>query len=153
MQGGNKKRILAVASAGGHWIQLRRMSPAFDRHDCIYVTTSEGYQAEVTPSRYYSVRNAARWNKFGLLVLAMQILRIVIREKPEIVISTGAAPGLFAIIFGKLIGAKTIWVDSIANVDALSLCGRLVRYFANVWLTQWPHLAAQNGPLYMGSVL
>jgi UDP-N-acetylglucosamine:LPS N-acetylglucosamine transferase len=153
MQDVGRKRVLAVASAGGHWIQLRRLTPAFEHHDCAYVTTSAGYRMEVTPHRYHMVCNAALSNKLGLVVLMAQVLRIVWKEKPDVVISTGAAPGFFAILFGKVIGAKTIWVDSIANADALSVSGRWARYFADLWLTQWPHLAKPTGPSYKGSIL
>jgi hypothetical protein len=69
------------------------------------------------------------------------------------VISTGAAPGLFGVAIGSLLGARTIWVDSIANGEELSLSGHRARRFADLWLTQWPHLASKDGPFYRGSVL
>jgi hypothetical protein len=52
-----------------------------------------------------------------------------------------------------LLGARTIWIDSIANVEELSLSGRRIGKHAHLWLTQWPHLAAPGGPRYEGSVL
>ena len=70
-----------------------------------------------------------------------------------VVISTGAAPGFFGLAFGKLLGARTIWIDSMANVEELSLSGRQVRRFADLWLTQWPHLARPDGPRYEGGVV
>ena len=69
------------------------------------------------------------------------------------VISTGAAPGCFAVILGRILGARTIWLDSIANVDRVSLSGRLVRRYAGLWLSQWEHLAGQKGPEFQGTVL
>jgi hypothetical protein len=85
--------------------------------------------------------------------MALTLLWIMIVERPDVVISTGAAPGYFALRFGKLLGARTIWVDSIANVDELSLAGSKVGRFADLWLTQWPHLAQPAGPQYFGAVL
>jgi UDP-N-acetylglucosamine:LPS N-acetylglucosamine transferase len=82
-----------------------------------------------------------------------QVLRVLVRERPELVISTGAAPGCLAIALGRLLGARTIWLDSIANVERLSVSGRLVRPFCDLWLTQWPHLAARGGPAFAGRVL
>jgi hypothetical protein len=73
--------------------------------------------------------------------------------RPDVVISTGAAPGYFAILFGKKLGAKTIWLDSIANVDELSMSGRAVGKYADLWLTQWEHLATEGGPDFIGAVL
>jgi hypothetical protein len=40
----------------------------------------------------------------------------------------------------KLAGARTVWIDSIANSEKLSLSGRLVRKHVDLCLTQWPHL-------------
>ena len=74
-------------------------------------------------------------------------------EKPDIVITTGAAPGYLALRLARLIHARTVWLDSIANVDQLSLSGLKVGRYADLWLTQWPHLAKPEGPHYAGSVL
>lgn len=88
-----------------------------------------------------------------MLRMAFRMFVIVCLEKPDIVISTGAAPGYFALRFGKWHGARTVWVDSIANADELSMTARIVRPYADLWLTQWAHLASPNGPEYAGSVL
>ncbi|MBT8423046.1 MAG: UDP-N-acetylglucosamine--LPS N-acetylglucosamine transferase, partial [Gammaproteobacteria bacterium] len=68
-------------------------------------------------------------------------------------VSTGAAPGYFAIRFGKLLGAKTIWIDSLANVEQLSRAGRMAERYSDLWLTQWPDLAGGDGPDYAGQVI
>jgi len=147
------KKILAVASGGGHWVQLLRMLPAFRGHQIVYVTTLASYQSQVAPAAFHVVNDANRSTKLGLMRLALQIARIVAMERPDVVISTGAAPGYFALRLGKLMGAKTIWVDSVANVDELSLSGRRVAAHADLWLTQWPHLARPDGPYFEGAVL
>jgi hypothetical protein len=69
------------------------------------------------------------------------------------VISTGAAPGYFAVRIGKLFGARTIWVDSVANAEELSLSGKEAGRHVDLWLTQWPHLARPEGPHFKGNVL
>jgi len=58
-----------------------------------------------------------------------------------------------ALILGRLMGARTLWIDSLANSKTLSLSGRLARPFASVWLTQWPSLSHPKGPDYWGSIL
>jgi UDP-N-acetylglucosamine:LPS N-acetylglucosamine transferase len=145
-------RVLAVASSGGHWIQLRRLVPAFAGHDVAYVATDRGHRAEVAPARFYTVRDANRWNKPALLLSALKMLWVVLRERPSVVVSTGAAPGYLAIRLGKLLGARTVWIDSVANVEELSLSGRMASTQADLCLTQWPHLA-RDGVQYRGAVL
>lgn len=149
----SRRRILAVASAGGHWIQLQRLRPAFEDQQVAFVTTNSGYRDEARPHRFYVVNDASRWNKTRLALMAVRLFLIVLRERPDVVISTGAACGYFAVRFGKLIGARTLWIDSIANIDEMSMAGRLARKYADLWLTQWPHLATPEGPHYAGAVL
>jgi UDP-N-acetylglucosamine:LPS N-acetylglucosamine transferase len=162
----NNIRILAIASAGGHWVQLRRLQPAWEGCHVIYVSTSESRRDEIlnepqeqggSPADFYTVVEATRWEKYKLLKQFLQITKILLKARPHVVISTGAAPGFFALRVGKLLGARTIWVDSIANVESLSLSGTKAGSCADLWLTQWEHLAKSNNdkknPHYEGSVI
>jgi UDP-N-acetylglucosamine:LPS N-acetylglucosamine transferase len=155
-------RIVAVASAGGHWVQLMRLRAAFAGCDVTYVTTDPGLAAvlrqaaeaagEPMPA-FRVIVEGNRWQKARLVRQLFQMFALMLRIRPDAVISTGAAPGYFALRFGKLVGARTVWVDSVANADEMSLSGRQVRPYADLWLTQWPHLATADGPRFLGSVL
>jgi len=147
------KRVLAVASGGGHWIELLRLRDAFEGNQTYYLTTMDGYQKDVGSSKYFVVRDASRWDKLGLIIMLMQILWVIIRVRPDVVITTGAAPGVFALRIGKLFGARTIWLDSIANADELSMSGELAGPHADLWLTQWSELERENGPVFKGRIL
>ena len=149
---GPRKRVLAVSSGGGHWVQLRRVVPAFEGHAVTYVTVNPSYRADVPDDQVLIVRDATQWDKLGMIVLGLQMLFVMLRVRPHVVISTGAAPGCLAIILGRVLGARTIWLDSIANVETVSMSGQLVRRFAGLWLTQWSHLAEDEGPAYAGRV-
>lgn len=148
-----RKRILAVASGGGHWIQLRRIAPAFEGCDVTYVTVESSYKEQVKNASFKLVVDATRWNKIKLILMLFQILVIVIRVRPDVVISTGAAPGYFALRIGKLLGARTVWLDSIANIETLSMSGQKIGPRTTLWLTQWEHLAKKDGPDFKGAVL
>lgn len=155
-------RVMAVASAGGHWTQLFRMRPAWAGSQVTYVSTDPGYRAEVEADaaargepapRFRSVTDANRWQKLRLVRQAFEIAWIVLAERPGAIVTTGAAPGYFALRLGRLIGARTIWVDSVANAAELSLSGEKAGRHADLWLTQWPHLARDGGPTHKGAVL
>jgi exopolysaccharide biosynthesis glucuronosyltransferase PssD len=143
-------KILAISSAGGHWVQLQRMRPAWDGCDVIYVTTKEDYKTDLDqdaierkqlPPRFYRVVDANRWQKVRLVRQLIGIAYIISKERPDVVISTGAAAGYFALKIGKLLGARTIWIDSIANAETLSLSGKKAKNCTDLWLTQWQHIA------------
>jgi len=148
-----RRKLLAVASGGGHWIQLLRIGPAFQDCDVTFVTTHESYRSQVNGCRFLTVTDSNLSTKFRLLRTALDVAWILLTERPEIVASTGAAPGYLALRLGHLIGAKTIWLDSVANVDRLSVSGHRIGRYADLWLTQWPDLAKAGGPYYVGSVL
>jgi hypothetical protein len=132
---------------------MRRLSPAFANTVVHYVSTSKDLARDVAPASLSTVPDANLDSKLKALWLAFRVLILIIKLRPSVVLSTGAAPGFFAIMFGKLLGARTIWVDSIANADKLSVSGEKVKPFADLWLTQWPHLETPRGPFYRGSVV
>jgi UDP-N-acetylglucosamine:LPS N-acetylglucosamine transferase len=148
-----KKRVLAIASGGGHWQQLMRLRPAFRGQHPIYVTTNPAYSVDVPGDELFVVTDANRNEPVNLVRSALGMLVRVLKTRPDVVISTGAAPGLFGILFGRLIGARTIWIDSIANAEKLSMSGRIASRIAHVTLTQWPHLQEAQAPRYEGSIL
>jgi len=157
-----KPHVMAVASAGGHWVQLMRLRPAWAGCRVTYVTTEPNFQ-EIAQRRaaqdgepapgFHTVIEANLWQKGRLLRQMLGIFLILLRTRPDVVISTGAAPGYFALRIGRFLGARTVWIDSMANAGELSLSGQRLGKHADLWLTQWEHLAKPEGPKYLGSVL
>ncbi|MCW1401090.1 hypothetical protein OKA06_01630 [Novosphingobium sp. MW5] len=80
-------------------------------------------------------------------------VRVFRQFRPTTVVSTGALPGLFFIVMGKLAGATTVWVESIANSERLSLSGTVASYIADSFFVQAEHLADGKRRIYAGSVL
>jgi UDP-N-acetylglucosamine:LPS N-acetylglucosamine transferase len=146
-------RILAIASAGGHWQQLMELSSAFSKDEVMYITTipslPESYQVEC--SRIIPDCNRNSPHKMAKSLFAL--IRIFLIQKPSIVITTGALPGLLAIALGRLFGSDTIWIDSVANSEKLSGSGRLAKHLAHVCVSQWKHVADENCIGYWGSIL
>lgn len=147
-------RVLAIASAGGHWVQLRRMAPAFAGMDLSYATVYPDYKADVPDARFHVFDDVNRFSKMSTFKVAAQLIAILAKERPRVVVTTGAGPGLIALILAKyLFRSRTIWIDSVANCECLSSSGKAAGRVADIWLTQWEHLASENGPSYWGSVL
>jgi UDP-N-acetylglucosamine:LPS N-acetylglucosamine transferase len=132
--------VLAISSRGGHWTQLRRLRRAFAGCNITWASTDRDLAKEVAPDQFVFVPDASRWDRVKLARSILSVLWLVIRLRPDAIVSTGAAPGFFALRFGKLLGARTLWLDSFANSEELSLSGRKASAFADLTLTQWPHL-------------
>ena len=148
------RRVLLVASAGGHWLELCRLADAFRGFDCQFVCTTGALVAPVGDHPVMVVADGSRRQISRLLRTALSLRRIMRDFRPDIVISTGAAPGGVALAMAWLHGARTVWIESIASRDTLSLSGIAVRRFADLFLTQWPDLRGGHADIdYFGQVL
>ena len=148
------RHVLALSSGGGHWIQLKRVLPAFEGQRLTCASVHPDLAADVPyADAFHVVPDANRWSKIALLQSAFGVLRLLVKLRPDVVITTGAAPGWFALVFAKKLGARTVWLDSVANAEEMSLSGQKAGRHADLWLTQWEHVARPEGPHYAGSVL
>uniref|UniRef100_A0A5Q5CC75 Oligosaccharide biosynthesis protein Alg14 like protein n=1 Tax=Mycobacterium sp. (strain JLS) TaxID=164757 RepID=A0A5Q5CC75_MYCSJ len=146
-------KILAISSGGGHWEQLTIISESFGPHDVIFANTIPGLAEKSAITGAHIIRDCNRDRPVAIILSFIDVLRLVMREKPDIIITTGAAPGLLALVVGKMSGKRTIWIDSVANSEKLSMSGRLAGALADLHVTQWEHLAGKGRTRYLGSVL
>ena len=148
-------KIALVASSGGHLYELFSLKEfysshphfwiSFDTEDARYLLRDEEvYWAHHPTNR--SIKNFIR-NFF----LARKILR---REKPTVLISTGAGVGVSFIYAARMRGIQTIYLESFTRITNLSLSGWLVYPFVSLFLVQWEHLTkSYPKAIYRGTVL
>ena len=148
-----RRRILAVASGGGHFQQLMTLRPGYDTGEVTYMTTLPDLAAQFGEGPQVTVPDCNANTPLAALRCSGVIFWRVLRLRPHVVITTGALPGVIAVMWGRLMGARTLWIDSIANAEELSVSGRLARRVAHVTLSQWPEVAAATGTRYEGSIL
>jgi UDP-N-acetylglucosamine:LPS N-acetylglucosamine transferase len=150
-----KLRVCLVSSAGGHTSQLLKLSESWKGSRSCWITTVDVIKKKLSKhGKVYVVGECNRRQPWRVFVVLLRCIRIVFREKPDVVISTGAAAGCIVCFLSKLLGAKIVWIDSITNVYRLSLSGRLVRRIADLLLVQWPELAEKYpGVEYAGAVI
>lgn len=148
-------KLLAISSPGGHWIQLTRLSAELEAcYQVVYAMPAALFtERNRSERKVYSVMDVSADDKWRLIPCALQVLYILLKERPKAILSTGAAPGAVAIWLGSFLGIRTIWVDSIANVKQISRAGKLAKKRADVFLTQWEHLSNGQDILFKGAVL
>lgn len=147
------KKLLAVASGGGHWVQLLRLRPAFEGCEVVFASIQPGSADEVRGHRFYRFRDASRKNKLAFFLVGLRMLWIVLRERPDVIVTTGSAPALLCLAIGRIFGARTLWIDSIANVREMSTSGQKAVRIAHKCVSQWPEVAARYGIEYWGRIL
>jgi UDP-N-acetylglucosamine:LPS N-acetylglucosamine transferase len=136
-----RKRVLAVASGGGHWGQMMLIRPLLDGYQTLFITTIPGLAEESGIKGARLVPDCNKDRPLAVISCFLALLRQVASLRPDVILSTGAAPGILAIGIGRLLGARTIWVDSLANAERLSLSGRIAKRLSHDCLTQWEHLS------------
>jgi UDP-N-acetylglucosamine:LPS N-acetylglucosamine transferase len=148
-------KLCLAASAGGHLSQMLAVADAYQGCQAFCVTSLEvGADKLRRFGPTHVVGECNRNQPLRTLGVTWKCLSLILRERPDVVFSTGAAPGLLLCIFGRMLGARVVWMDSIANSLKLSLSGRLVRPFAHLVLSQWPEVAARYpGVEYAGEVI
>ncbi len=148
-----RPKVLAISSGGGHWTELLRLRPAFDECDVTFATVQSDYRDDVAPSAFTLVPDATRWQKLRLVHLIAKVFILLIRIRPDVIVTTGAAPGFITIRLGRLFRIPSCWIDSIANAEELSLSGKKATAIASLTLSQWQHVADSEGVEYAGAIL
>lgn len=147
----DRTRVLVVASGGGHWEQMMLLRPALDQFDVTYATTDIGL-GEREGLDVLVLRDTNRDKPLDALRCVWDGIRAVTTVRPQVVITTGALPGLIVLMVARARFVRTIWIDSVANSEKPSLSGKVARRFSTLWLTQWKHLARHSGE-YAGNLL
>lgn len=135
--------------------QLLKLKDSWRRYNTCCVTTTGLVKEKLQKyGKVYVVGESNRENPLRVILVLIRCVNVILRERPDVVISTGAAGGCILCFLGKLLGAKVIWIDSITNVKQISLSGRMVRYIADLFLVQWPDLVSKYKSVeYVGSVI
>lgn len=147
-------RLLLVCSAGGHLLQLHALQEVWGAYEhhwvCLKKADAESLLAGEPVTWAHGPTNRNVLNLLRNLALA---LRVLWREKPTLILSTGAGVGVPFIWLGWLLRIHTVYLESYARRRGLSLSGRLVRPVASEFIVQHPALAqALPGVRYYGSV-
>jgi len=136
-----RRRTCLAYSPGGHYAELVRALEGIAFTDCFHVT----YRSEHAPAgddvRVYHLCHPRR-NLLRLLVNVVQALGVVLRERPQLVVSTGADVALATLIWARLFGARVVFIETGGTIEP-SLTGRLVYPFCHLFIVQWPQKLAR----------
>ena len=95
-----------------------------------------------------------RLHPLRIIKTLFMAVRIVAKERPDVIVTTGSLPLALLCAVAKMTGCKVVWIDSIANTDQLSMSGSFVRHFADLFLVQWPDLASKyKNAQFVGTIL
>jgi UDP-N-acetylglucosamine:LPS N-acetylglucosamine transferase len=138
-----RRPIALVGSSGGHLAHLLVLRPWWSEHDRLWVTfdTPDAVEA-LAGERTYWCHHPTNRNVPNLVRNTLLAVRILFRERPALIVSTGAAVAVPFFYLGRLFGARTMYIEVVDRVDTATLTGRLVAPAANEILVQWPEQLA-----------
>lgn len=134
-------KIALVGSSGGHLTHLYLLKKFWENEDRFWVTFDKTDAKSILkeerfyPCYYPTNRNLK--NTIKNTILAFKILR---KEKPDLIISSGAAVAVPFFWLGKLFGAKTVYIEIFDRIDKPTLTGKLVYPVTDKFIVQWEEL-------------
>lgn len=140
----NRIKICIACSAGGHLQQALAVAKQLPYPKYLVTYQTRHVQAIAREIKTYAITHCKR-NPFLILKNAWESLKILLKEKPQIILSTGADVAVPTCLLGKLMGARLIYIESGGQVYTPSLSGKIVHPFADLFLVQWPP-ALRNFP-------
>lgn len=146
--------VLLIASSGGHLMELKQLSEAWERAERHWVTFAKEdaksllVDEDVTYAYYPTNRNLA-----NLLRNARVAIKVIRRLRPRAIVTTGAGVAVPFCYVGRLAGCQIVYIESLARIHELSLSGKLIHPVAHRFFVQWPELAERvDGAEFAGSV-
>lgn len=130
-------KLALICSSGGHLVELLPVGNALKEYNKFWVTFfSEITKKTLIGEKFYFVVDPRR-NLLRFLILFLQSLIIFLKEKPDVVITTGAGVAIPFCIISKFFGKKVIFIESLCRTKSPSLTGRILYYFSDLFFVQW----------------
>jgi beta-1,4-N-acetylglucosaminyltransferase len=137
------KKICFIASSGGHFEQIMMLKPLMDKHQSFVVTEKTNYAADNGNIPLYFLKQVNRrefmWI-FYMFINSLITIKIFLKEKPDIVISTGALAAIPMCVLAKVFKRKVIFIESFAKINSPTLTGKFIYKFADRFYVQWEEM-------------
>lgn len=150
------KKLCFAASSGGHYEQLLMLKPLMERYDSVIVTEKTLYSSKVDGIPMYYLSQVNRKEKSFLprmIVNSFRSLKIMLKERPDVVITTGVLAVIPLCLLAKLFGKKLIYLESFAKVTSPTETGKLLYKFADRFYVQWESMREiYPDAVYLGGI-
>lgn len=134
-------KICLVCSAGGHLQELFQLRSVWNHQERFWVTFDyEDSRCLLRDEKFYKAFFPTNRNIKNLLNNFILAIRILSKEKPDVIISTGAGVSVPFFYMGRLMGIRTVYIESMARVKNLSLSGKLIYPVSSEFIVQWEEL-------------
>ncbi|MCF2678837.1 UDP-N-acetylglucosamine--LPS N-acetylglucosamine transferase [Streptococcus alactolyticus] len=134
-------KICLVGSSGGHLAHLNMLKPFWSREDRFWVTfDKEDARSILKDEKMYPCYFPTNSNLKNLIKNTFLAIRILRKERPDVIISSGAAVAVPFFYLGKLFGAKTVYIEVFDRIDKPTVTGKLVYPVTDKFIVQWEEM-------------
>lgn len=134
-------KICFVGSSGGHLFHLYLLKRFWQDKERFWVTfEKEDALSLLEGERFYFCYGPSNRSLKALLINTWRAVKILRKEKPDLIVSSGAAPAVPFFWLGKLMGAKTVYIEVFDRVDAPTVSGRMCYPVSDAFIVQWEEM-------------
>lgn len=134
-------KVCLVGSSGGHLTHLYMLKPFWEKHERFWATfDKEDARSLLEGEKVYPVFFPSNRSLKALLINTHRAFKILHKEKPDLIISSGAAPAIPFFWIGKLMGAKTVYIEVFDRIDASTIAGKLCYPVTDRFIVQWEEM-------------
>jgi len=134
-------KICLVGSSGGHLTHLMMLKPFWMKHDRFWVTfDKEDARSQLEGEVMYPCYFPTNRNIKNLIRNTALAFRVLKKERPDLIISSGAAVAVPFFYLGKLFGAKTVYIEIFDRIDSPTLSGRMVYPVTDRFIVEWEEM-------------
>jgi beta-1,4-N-acetylglucosaminyltransferase len=135
-------RVCLVCSSGGHFAELYRLGDAWRTAERVWITFDSPDTRSVLVGEEVVYAASPTTRNLGNLLRNLALAwRVIGRERPVAMVSSGAGVAVPFLLVARLRGVRSVYVESLSRVHSLSLTGRVAYRLADEFLVQWPQLA------------
>jgi UDP-N-acetylglucosamine:LPS N-acetylglucosamine transferase len=134
-------KICLVGSSGGHLAHLNMLKPLWKDEERFWVTfDKEDARSILKDEKMYSCHFPTNRNLKNLIKNTFLAIKVLKKEKPDVIISSGAAVAVPFFYIGKLFGAKTVYIEVFDRIDKPTITGKLVYPVTDKFIVQWEEM-------------
>lgn len=149
-------KLCLTCSAGGHLTEMFHLKKCYSKFPHFFVTFKRRDTSELSKKeKTYFVTDPGR-NPINFLKNMFQSFRVLSKERPAVIMSTGAGVGIPISYLAKLVfGCKIVFVESFCRTEHPSLTGRIIYPIADMFMVQWEELLEKYGDkaIYRGAIV
>lgn len=136
-----KIKICLVGSSGGHLTHLYMLKHFWNSKDRFWVTfDKEDANSLLENEKVYHCYFPTNRNIKNLIKNTFLAIKVLKKEKPDLIISSGAAVAVPFFYIGKLFGSKTVYIEVFDRIDKSTLTGKLVYPVSDKFIVQWEEM-------------